>query len=130
MLTFPVLATQFIKSCLTFTQLLEAFWYNRRMDENTINDLKDFISTVITNQTTDLVDRINVVDKRVDSLDKKVDVLDKKVAVVDKKVDVLDKKVDNLSLSVAEALDTSNEANDAQLKDHEKRISKLEHSVA
>lgn len=78
------------------------------MDEDTINDLKQFITTVISQQTSDLVERIDSVNN---------------------KVDVVDKKIDNLSQSVAEALDAGSEANDTQYKDYGERISKLEQKV-
>lgn len=79
------------------------------MDEDTINDLKQFITSVITQQTSDITDRITVVEN---------------------KVDTVDSKIDNISKSVAEALDTSNDVSDEQLKNHEIRIAGLEHKLA
>jgi len=79
------------------------------MDEDTINDLKQFITTVISQQTFDITGRITVVEN---------------------KVDTVDSKIDSLSKSVADALDTSNDVSDEQLKNHELRIAGLEHKLA
>ena len=40
------------------------------------------------------------------------------------------KKIDDLSLAVAEAIETTNEATEAQLKDHGRRIVRLEKKLA
>jgi uncharacterized protein (UPF0335 family) len=68
------------------------------MNDDIIQDLKQFISATISQQTSDIIDRI----------------------------DKVENKVDDLSDSVAEALENTNEATDAQLKDFENRIYSLE----
>ena len=40
------------------------------------------------------------------------------------------KKIDDLSVAVAEAIEAANEATEAQLKDHEHRIGRLEKKLA
>ncbi|MGH7195444.1 MAG: hypothetical protein ACREGA_01560 [Candidatus Saccharimonadales bacterium] len=76
------------------------------MDEDTIADLKQFITATISQQTV--------------QLDEKIDALDQKLSA----------KIDDLSASVGQAIDDSNEANDNQLKDHETRITKLEQTAS
>lgn len=71
------------------------------MDEEIINDLKQFITVTISQQTSDLRGDIKQ----------------------------LDSKIDDLSSSVAAALSDSNEEVDKQLKDHETRITKIETEV-
>ena len=68
--------------------------------------MKQFITTTVSQQTADI-------DERFEKLDTK-----------------LSNKIDDLSTSVAEALDSTNEAVDTQLKDHERRIDRLEQKVA
>lgn len=92
--------------------------YNLATDEDTITDLKQFITITVSQQATGLREDI-VNDIRGD------------IKTVIKKLDVkLSKKIDDLSGAVAEAIDASNEATDSQLKGHEQRIGKLEQKVA
>ncbi len=76
------------------------------MDEDVVNDLKQFIAATVTQQTSDI----------------KADIAD-----LDRK---LSTKIDNLSQAVGEAIEQTNEATDTQLKDHEQRIGRLEHKLA
>jgi uncharacterized coiled-coil protein SlyX len=76
------------------------------MDENTIADFKQFMTATISQQVADIKEDISRLDKK------------------------LTKKMNTLSNSVAEALDASNEVITMQLKDHERRITKLEHRAA
>jgi len=75
------------------------------MDEDTITDLKQFITATVSQQITDVRNDIVALDKS------------------------LNKKIDDLSTHVADALDASNEAIQMQLKDHKRRITKLEHKA-
>jgi hypothetical protein len=79
------------------------------MGENMITDLKQFIATTVSQQTSKLREGISKIDK---------------------KIDIVDKKIDDLSVSVAEALDVSNDTTEVQLKDHDHRITRLEQKVA
>jgi cell division septum initiation protein DivIVA len=72
------------------------------MNEDVINDLKQFIDVTVSQQISEVRDDIKQLDKK------------------------LSAKIDDLSESVAEALTTSNEDVDGQLKDHETRIITLE----
>ena len=76
------------------------------MNEDTINDLKQFITTTVSQQTSDIRDDIEKLDNK------------------------LSGKIYDLSASVAEAMDNTNEAVDTQLKDHEARIGRLEQKAA
>lgn len=79
------------------------------MNDDVIADLKQFIAVTISQQT---------------------DGLRESIERLDKKVDGIDRKIDDLSAAVAEAIDTTNEATEKQLKDHERRIVRLEHKTA
>ncbi len=83
------------------------------MNEDIIQDLKQFIAVTVSQRTTSLREDI-VGDIRDD-----IKILDEK----------LSKKIDDLSDSVAEAISSSNDDVDSQLKDHDRRISKLERKV-
>jgi len=76
------------------------------MDDTTLNDLKQFIVSTVTQHTSEIREDIK-------SLDNK-----------------LSKKIDDISESVAEAIGNVDEVTDAQLKDHETRITRLEHKAA
>ena len=78
------------------------------MNDDTIQDLKQFIATTITQQTAGLATKEDMA-----SLNNH-----------------LSAKIDELSNSVADALESNNEANEAQLNDHEQRIKKLEQNIA
>lgn len=67
-----------------------------------INDLKQFITVTVSQQIADVRNDIKKMDNKLSS------------------------KIDDLSASVAEAMTTSNEEVDSQLKGHETCISKLE----
>lgn len=73
--------------------------YHEGMTEEIVTDLKQFITATVSQQTTELGQRI----------------------------DNLEHKVDSLTGFVIEAIDTSNEETGKQLKNHERRITKLEH---
>ncbi len=79
------------------------------MNDDAIQDLKQFIAVTISQQTSDIIGRLDGIDVRLDSVEG---------------------KIDELSKSVAEALDTTNDVTDTQLKDHEERIMALEHKAA
>ncbi len=88
------------------------------MSDEVIEDLKQFISVTVSQQTQSLRDDIlEHVDKKIDSSAER---LEKKI---EKKID---EKIDALSLYIGEALDNSNEAHGKQLKNHERRITRLE----
>jgi len=83
------------------------------MNDDTIQDLKQFIAATVVQQTTDLQNDISGIRSDIKILDSK-----------------LSSKIDDLSHSVASALDTTDEVADIQLKNHEKRIVRLEHKIA
>lgn len=88
--------------------------YNGRMDDDTLTDLKQFISATVHQETAELGSRLtNKIDSKIDQLDKK-----------------LSGKIDTLSQSIAEAMDASTEATDTQLRNHEHRIGLLEQKAA
>lgn len=70
------------------------------MTEEIITNLKQFITATVSQQTTELGQRI----------------------------DGLEHKVDSLTGFVIEVIDTPNEETNKQLKNHERRITKLEHA--
>ena len=80
------------------------------MNEEVINDLKQFISATVSQQFAVSAD------------DVKTDIL--------KEVRNLDAKIDTISSAIAEVLDTNNEVVETQLKYHESRITKLESTTA
>jgi len=75
------------------------------MDDNSLDDLKKFITFAISEQISDVRADIKSLDEKLSS------------------------KIDNLSQSVAEAIDTTNEAIENHQVDHEQRITKLEHKT-
>lgn len=91
------------------------------MDSDAIADLKQFIEATVSQQlslqTKDLADDIESrINKRIDTLDTKID--------------RVEEKIDNISAAVGEAIETSNEETDKQLKNHEHCITKLENQTA
>jgi hypothetical protein len=84
------------------------------MQDNVIQDLKQFIAATVSQQASGLRDDI-----RADVRDDIRDAIDK----LDKK---LSQKIDDLSISIGETIDASNEPTESQLKNYEKRITKLE----
>ena len=77
-----------------------------RMDDGTIQDLKQFISATIEQQVSELRADIKALD------------------------DKLSLKIDDLSNSVAEAIENTSEAAEALLHEHENRIVRLERKIA
>lgn len=87
------------------------------MNNDVITDLKQFITTTVSQQLSLQTDKLRYDIKK---LDKKIDGISNN----------LGQKIDNLSLGVASALDASNEEHDKQLKNHEIRLRKLEQKPA
>lgn len=89
-----------------------------------LRDLKQFIEATIsqqlTSQTSELREEFSELKANFVRLEKKVDEVDAR----------LGGKLDNLTDFVTDAIDTANESADAQLKDHEHRITRLEHNTA
>jgi uncharacterized protein YoxC len=83
------------------------------MDEDVITDLKQFISSTVSQHTTEIEVRVKRLDEQVNA-----------------KIDALDHKVDALSGVVSDALDASNEITGARLTNHDRRIVRLEHKIA
>ncbi|HEV2402774.1 MAG TPA: hypothetical protein VGS08_01095 [Candidatus Saccharimonadales bacterium] len=82
------------------------------MNEDVVQDLKQFISTTVSQQTASLQDSIHLDLQRLDQK--------------------LTSQIGDLSHSVADAIETSNEVNDRTktLDDHERRIARLEQRLA
>jgi archaellum component FlaC len=110
------------------------------MHEDVIADLKQFIARAITQQTSDI--RLDISDIRQDMSGIKQDVsgikddisgLKHDVQQLDKRVGSLGMKVDNGFSGIAEILEDMNSRNDVSgthLKDHERRVTRLEqHAV-
>ncbi len=76
------------------------------MNEDALNDLKQFITATVSQQ----------LDSQTEELRQEIKRLDDKLSL----------KIDTLSESVAQAINDSNDAVDTQLQDHEARITKLE----
>ncbi len=81
------------------------------MNQEQIDDLKQFIATTIAHQTSDTATKDDLAELKGD-------------------IARLDKKVADLQTQVSEVIDTANEAVDTQLKDHEQRITRLEQAAA
>ena len=93
------------------------------MNDEIIQDLKQFIASTVSQQTSEL-------GRRLDGVDMKLDKVEQRLDGVEQRLDGVESKIDDLSTFVADALDTTNETTDAQLKDHETRIVKLEQKAA
>ena len=76
------------------------------MNDDTIQDLKQFIEATVSQEVSGVRTDIKELDSK------------------------LSLKMDDLSHSVAEAIENSNSSTDLQLKDHEQRIARLEHEAA
>lgn len=79
------------------------------MSDDVIQDLKQFITGTV---RTTIREEVSVLSKRIDGLEGRMD--------------TLETKVDDLTHFVTDAIDTSNAVHGEQLKDHERRITKLE----
>ncbi len=121
--------------------MYSTFCYNSHMNDDTIQDLKQFISATVSQQTTEIRDDISgihhdISGMRDDISGIRVEISDVRVEISDVRSDIksldnkMSTKIDDLSKYVAGAMDTSNETNDTQLKDHELRIGRLEKKPA
>lgn len=81
------------------------------MKEDVIDDLKQFIATTVSQQLSGVATKDDI-------------------ARLEGRFDKLEQKVDDVQASIGDALATSNDAIDAQLQDHELRITSLEHKPA
>ena len=83
------------------------------MNDDVIQDLKQFIAVTVSQQTSDMATKEDI-----SNMATKED------------IEKIEDKIDNLSSSVAEAIEQTNEVQDSQIKDHEDRIVKLEQKTA
>ena len=86
------------------------------MNDDTIQDLKQFITATISQETADIKTDIRGIKTDVKGIKTDIKELDEKLSA----------KIDDLSSSVAEAIENTNEASHTQLNDHDKRILRLE----
>ena len=86
------------------------------MNEEIIADFKQFIASTISQQTSDL--RGDIQEMRGDIQEIRGD------------IKRLDQKIDDLSISVAEAIEATNEETYKQLQNHDGRIKQLETKVS
>jgi predicted nucleic acid-binding Zn-ribbon protein len=89
------------------------------MNDDQIDDLKQFVRTILTQQTSDFRDDIDELRKDMNGLRGEVNGLRGEVKAMDKR---LNKKVDDLTEFVTEAIDTANESTAEQVKKHEQRF--------
>ena len=75
------------------------------MNDDIIQDLKQFIATTVSQEVTEVRSDIKALDNK------------------------LTTKIDDLSNSVADAIENTNVTADSQLKEHEQRIARLEHKT-
>lgn len=83
------------------------------MNDDMLDDLKQFIATAVRQETTEL----------------KGDIADM-YAKLRTDIATLDQKIDDLSRSVTEGVEANNEATDGQLKNHEQHLTHLEQEAA
>lgn len=97
------------------------------MNSDTIADLKQFIEATVSQQL-----KLHTDDIREDVKTIKTDIKTVKTDVARLMTGVtrLDDKIDDLSAHIGQALHTGNEETGKQLKDHERRVSRLEQSRA
>ena len=91
-------------------------------NEELITDLKQFITATVSQATADLTtkDDLAAVEHRVDQ----------RLTTVEQGISTLDQKLDHVQEAIADVFTETTELHDAQLKDHERRLRKLEHRAA
>ena len=97
------------------------------MDEDTIADLKQFIATTVSQQTSDLHGDIKGVKEDIKKLDDK---LSDRIDKLSDKIDDVNIKLDTIANTVGERFEDSTAKTTTKLDDHEVRITKLEHKPA
>jgi predicted nucleic acid-binding Zn-ribbon protein len=95
-------------------------------NEQLFDDLKQFIATTVSQQTADLGQRIDGVEQRLDTIETKMATKEDLAALRQElKQDSKDTRE-----AIAESMDQLNDDVGATLKDHDKRIRRLEHKLA
>ena len=98
------------------------------MTDEVIVDLKQFIAATVSQMGAGLrVELREDMREMEERLSARIDALDIKIDAVDMR---LTDKIDDLSAAVAEAMDTRGEITEAELEDHEHRITRLETKTA
>ncbi len=92
-------------------------------DEDTINDLKQFIGGLFSQQNAQL-------EKRFEAIDQRFEAMNQRFGAIDQRFEAFEQKFDGLSDFVKEAIDVSNEASGEQLADLEQRVTELEQAAA
>jgi hypothetical protein len=93
-------------------------------NEQLFDDLKQFIYTTISQQMANVATKDDI-----DRIDNRIDTIEAKMATKDD-IKHLDQKLKDIQEAIGETLDKVNDETDATLKDHDKRIRRLEHKLA
>ena len=103
------------------------------MNDDVIDDLKQFITATITQQSSDIRGDISGIHGEISGIHGKIsgirgDISDLRQDVTSLRKDVarVDTKVDDLAAFMAEAMDNYDQSTSKQLTDHDRRITKLE----
>jgi predicted house-cleaning noncanonical NTP pyrophosphatase (MazG superfamily) len=97
------------------------------MNDDQVDDLKQFMTTLVRNEMTDMVrSEVNA------ALDAKLEekLEEKLEQKFEEKLRPINQKIDDLTTFVQDAITTSNDVHQEQLNNHEQPITKLEHVTA
>jgi hypothetical protein len=87
-------------------------------NEELFQDLKQFITATVSQQTSQLEQRLDTVEQRIGGVEAKM--------ATKEDIDRLDKKLDQIQDAIADTLTQATETLDATVQDHERRLHTLE----
>lgn len=93
------------------------------MNDELIADLKQFIAATMSQQLAQQSEELRGEFHAASAI------TNEKLDEANERIDQTNKKIDNLAAYVADALDASNEANQAQFRQHDKRLTRLERKI-
>jgi archaellum component FlaC len=96
------------------------------MDKDTLDDLKQFITATVSQQTDRLEKRLDKMDSRLDNMDDRFDKIDDRFDKIDDRFDENDEKLNE----ILDVLGHNQVQVDDTLAGHERRIVKLERKAA
>lgn len=100
------------------------------MNEEVIQDLKQFIQATTSQSEQRMMERMDGMDKRFEQIDRRFDHIDRRFEQVDQRFEDIVDGMNQQTETIIDHFDKASTSSSARIDDHEERISRLERHAA